>query len=274
MDRYDDIPRRHPLSSQVTEREIECGEIDYFGCSYSEDARRLLQFPVEIGERLKHYTVADGTVVICDNAFEGCDAFRTIELPDTLKVIGELAFDGCERLEEITLPEGLLAIGKNAFTNCERLKSITIPASVRIIGGNPFYRTGIRTVECRSESFVTIDECLIDLSDGTLIAYLGDAADFTLPAEVKIIGEDAFHEVATLRSITIPEGVTAINRFAFVGCASLAEMRFPGTLEHIDESAISFCRKLSATHISPMVSAEVKGQIKRAVSQRDNRGGC
>ena len=274
MDRFDDMPRRHPLSSQVTDREIECGEFDDFGCSYSEDARRLLQFPVEIGERLKHYAVADGTVVICDNAFEGCDAFRSVELPDTLKVIGELAFDGCERLEEISLPDGLLAIGKNAFTNCERLEKITIPASVKIIGGNPFYRTRIRSVESLSESFVTINDCLIDLSDGTLIAYFGSATDFTLPAEVKIVGEDAFHEVSTLRSITIPEGVKAINRFAFVGCAALAEMRFPGSLEHVDESAISFCRKLSATHIASTTSAEVKSQIKTAVSQRDNRGGC
>lgn len=274
MDRYDDMPRRHPLSSQVTDEEVECGEFDDFGCSYSEDGRRLLQFPVEIGERLKHYAVAEGTEVICDNAFEGCDAFRSVELPDTLKVIGELAFDGCERLEGITLPDGLLAIGKNAFTNCERLEKITIPASLKIIGGNPFYRTRIRSVESLSESFVTIDDCLIDLSDGTLIAYFGDAADFTLPVEVKIVGEDAFHEVPTLRSVTIPEGVTTINRFAFVGCAALAEIRFPGSLESVDEGAVSFCRSLSATHISSKASPDVKAQIRKAVSQRDNRGGC
>ncbi len=262
MNQYENPPQRHPLSSQVTDEEIECGEFDDFGCSYSDDGRRLLQFPVEIGERLKHYTIADGTAVICDNAFEGCDAFASIELPDTLKVIGELAFDGCERLVEINLPEGLLAIGKNAFSNCSRLTSVTIPASVKIIGGNPFYRTGIRAVKILSDRFTVIDDALIDLSDGTLIAYFGNAVEYILPAEVTQVGEDAFHEVATLRRVTMPEGIRTVNRFAFVGCPNLEEIHLPASLSDIDESSVSFCRKLSKIQLPVSASVEIKAQVR------------
>lgn len=261
------FPKRHSLSAQVTDEEIECGEFDDFGCSYSDDGHRLMQFPVEIGERLKHYSVAEGTVVVCDSAFEGCDGFHSIELPESLKVIGELAFYGCERLSELSLPEGLLAIGKNAFSNCAKLNSITLPASVKIIGANPFYRSGITEIIIRSEHFAIYSESLTSLSDGTLIAYLGDSADYHTPDGVSIIGEDAFHEVKSLRRLSLSLGVKEIDRFAVVGCSELREISLPSSLEAIHQEAFSFCRNLELITAPASLPADVRQAIRDAAEQ-------
>jgi hypothetical protein len=70
-------------------------------------------------------------------AFSGC-GFKTIVLPNTLKIIDYEAFDNCKSLESITIPSSVTKIGENAFTYCSNLKSINIPASVTEIGSGAF----------------------------------------------------------------------------------------------------------------------------------------
>jgi len=184
-----------------------------------------------------------------------------------LKVIGELAFYGCERLSELVLPEGLLAIGKNAFSNCINLNSIVIPSSVKIIGANPFYRSGITTFEIRSEQFGIVDQSFIDLSNGLLIAYLGNASDYRTPAGITIIGEDAFHEAKSLRRLSLSNEVREIDRFAIVGCSELREIVLPESLEMIDQDAFSFCRNLERIVAPDSLSDDVRRLIHSTARQ-------
>lgn len=262
---------RHPLSSQVTEEEIEDAETDDFGAAYSDDGRRLLRFPEEIGERIKEYTVADGTQVICDNAFEGCDNIRTIHLPTSLKVIGEMAFDGCEHLSHISLPQGLLAIGKSAWANCESLRAVSIPSSVRIIGANPFYRSGIERIEIQSPQFILENGCLIDTADGRLLAVLNGADEFSVPAAVRIIGEDAFHELHEIKRIVVPHGVEAIEKFAIVGCKNLQSIHLPHSLQAIDAGAVSFCLKLEEIVMPPHTPDLLVAQARETAKSTGTR---
>ena len=66
------------------------------------------------------YTIRDNTVTIADFAFEGCN-FKTVNIPNSVKIIGSNAFLYCEKLKSITIPESVENINSNAFDECRGL---------------------------------------------------------------------------------------------------------------------------------------------------------
>ncbi len=53
------------------------------------------------------------------------------------------------------------------------------------------------------------------IEDGVLKKYKGNGVDVTIPDGVTSIGEWAFFECSSLKSISIPDSVTNIESFAF-----------------------------------------------------------
>lgn len=79
------------------------------------------------------------------------------------------------------------------------------------------------------------------LSDGTarITEYTGSAAELSVPGvldghAVTRIGDYAFARCVSLARITIPEGVTALERCAFYSCQSLESLSLPDSLTTID----------------------------------------
>lgn len=63
----------------------------------------------------EHVVVPVGVKRISDNAFEGCETIKKVELPGGVEEIGGYAFHNCKNLEEIVIPVSLLKIGSWAF---------------------------------------------------------------------------------------------------------------------------------------------------------------
>ena len=83
-----------------------------------------------------------------------------------------------------------------------------------------------------------------DLRDGEarLVAYTGTEGDVVVPgmlggAPVTEIGENAFSNADSLRSVTLPDGIRTIAGRAFVHCRSLRAIDLPDGVEEIGAEA-------------------------------------
>ncbi len=203
----------------------------------------------------KSYTIPDeiegmAVTAIGDRAFSDCSNITEIKIPKTVTRIGTDAFARCMELKKINLPEKLEFIGDGAFAGCRSLKSITIPDSVTEIDGNPFigWEDGAQRIKISAKHPVLEIRggALINRQTQTMASYLGKkgADTYTVPDGVKVIGKNAFC-CSELRSVTLPETVTAIGDCCFRECLALTSISLPEGLEQIGDCAFQNCTRLT-----------------------------
>jgi hypothetical protein len=95
------------------------------------------------------------------------------------------------------------------------------------------------------------------LSKGTakVTGYEGNPKSVTIESDingftVNSIGDDAFSECTTLRSVSIPTSVTVIGEMAFCECTSLRSVIIPSSVEEIGESAFMDCTSLNSVTLN------------------------
>ena len=122
-------------------------------------------------------------------------------------MIGVDAFNNCDKFTGITLPESVTSIGINAFRDCDGLTEFIIPDSVTTIGSSAFEY-------CSSLTSVTIPDSVTTIEDYAF-AYCSSLTSITIGDSVTTIGDGAFEGCDSLTSVTIPDSVTTIGEFAF-----------------------------------------------------------
>ena len=197
-----------------------------------------------------------------------------IVIPDSGKMSDSRAFSGWEDLKEIVLPEGLEEIKAEAFSGCTSLERIIIPASCKIIGDNAFANcTSLVSIEVAdgNTAYSSDGGILFDAEKETLVKYpLGiKSKSYKVPDSVKTISEfafldasdltsidlnnvteikeDAFSYCTGLKSITIPDGVTALvtkSDGTFAGCTSLETVKLGKNMKSIGEKTFDGCTSL------------------------------
>ena len=125
-----------------------------------------------------HASVAEGMLMLAENAFHGCVSLHSVSLPTTLQhigwrafclydhqlpphqqpgcragagltsadlsactrltIIGASAFKGCASLVSVTLPESLVSIGASAFEGCRKLSALALPESITAVEQRAF----------------------------------------------------------------------------------------------------------------------------------------
>ena len=128
--------------------------------------------------------------------------------------------------ENITIPNSVREIGSNAFKGCFRFESIKIPKTVEKISCVGFGGCLTKHVEVDADNpkYYSKDGLLIDRETQTLVwAYAGNA----IPDDgsVKTIGTNAFHHREDIKTITIPDVVSAIDSDAFSSCSRLEKVK-------------------------------------------------
>ena len=160
-----------------------------------------------------HYTV-DGNVVLASVPYGNVGASFTV--PDDVTILGQGdVYDGAvpvfsksSPIQSITLPEGLVEIKARAITGVTTLTSINFPSTLKAIRAQALRLTGM-------------DE-------------------LTVPANVEVIGEGAFRDMANLTTVTV-EGNVAFDNNAFRSCPNLTNIYLLG-------DDVTFTSSQFATH--------------------------
>ena len=79
-----------------------------------------------------------------------------------------------------------------------------------------------------------------------VVKYAGRAQAVVVPSAldgypVRAIGDRAFYQYESLRSIVLPNGITSIGDEAFFECSALKEAMLPQSLKHIGDMAFAQC---------------------------------
>lgn len=122
------------------------------------------------------------------------------------------------------------------------------------------YAEGV-CIHCGTDNRESGDYLYKILEDGqtaVIVGYTGSAEVLEIPAEldgyrVITIGQSAFQNCESLTSVTVPEGVTAIEDQAFQGCTNAAEIILPGSLKTIGAKSFFYCAVLPSITIPDAV---------------------
>ena len=87
-----------------------------------------------------------------------------------------------------------------------------------------------------------------------IIKYIGGGGDVMLPGGVTEIGDNAFRDCTSVKSVTLPDSVREICFSAFWNCTHMRSVKLPQSIVHIRDSAFGGCSSLTNMIIPPKVT--------------------
>ncbi len=168
---------------------------------------------------------------ICDNAFYSADQLVNINLEvcTKLETIGEEAF-AFSGIENLVFPASLKNVGEEAFKSCKNLAAVTLSDYIEELGTMFTNCTNIQSINVpETNTFMkTVDGVIFD-SEMKLLQYypVGKTdAEYAIPKGVEEIGLYAFNANGYITKVTIPATVKLVGEDAFYKCEALAEIVF------------------------------------------------
>jgi len=187
----------------------------------------------------------------------------SVTLPKTVTALGEGCFAGCRALEKVTLPSTLSHLPSNAFHGCTALSALSLPPSLTSVGENAFlgasslteYENGVLYVDTwaighrGSPSSISLRDGTRGIADAAFSSLKATLKYLTLPEGLKYIGSSAFEGCTDLTSTVFPETLLRIESNAFLGCRGMRELTLPASLQSIGAAAFSGCTGLSVLSV-------------------------
>ena len=196
------------------------------------------EYAIAYSRNLEEVLMPEGIETIGEDAFAGCQSLKQITLPERLTTIGNYAFNYCTSLQSVNIPANAVSLGNGIFDYCSSLSgTITIPSGVTNLGYSFFYH-------CDNLEGVVLPDGLTSIGSSAF-AYCGRLTEIDIPSTVNSIGEDAF-AYSGLTSVSIPEGVTALNEGTFYRCTDLASAELPDSLTEIWREVFQGCSNLKS----------------------------
>ncbi len=181
---------------------------------------------------LAEVTLTD-TYEVPYGAFSGCTGINSVTLEIT-NYIDEKAFFGCSGLTQVLFARSLTGIGNDAFNGCIALENLVLPASLTYVGNYAFHNCpAAATYESAAFSrdgydYVVLEYGDVGMTDAAyILEYTRTLSDnMVVPERLDIpetvsIGK-AFQYKTGMYTISLPSGITKLDRNAFEGCGYLA----------------------------------------------------
>lgn len=186
------------------------------------------------------FLVEDGMLISCGKNI------TVVKIPFGVKGISSTAFVGCDKLSSIYMPSSVKKIGSFAFEGC-KASEIYFEGSEREwnsvekgYGWN--FRILPPVVHC------TDGDCDISffISNNELVRCAEKVRTVSIPENVTAIGQAAFIDCSLLEKIVLPKNIKKTGIAVFANCASLKEIIFPEGLEIIKEAFFGGCDSLES----------------------------
>ena len=263
---------------------------------------------------LSKINIPNSVKEIEQEAFCGCSGLTDVSFSNNMKTIGRMAFGECASLTAVEIPFSVKSIYSNAFYNCTNLTSVTLSSDLDYLDHSAFLNTPWFAAwnEMQPDGMVywgklawyykgiMPESASIVIKDGTTglmpALFYGKKTlqKITIPASVKLIGQQTFQNCSGLQEIyigdlsawcnitfedqysnpfcscynsaklfvsgtevqdlVIPEGVTAILKYAFA-YFPIDHIQIPSTVTCIGDNSFYFCRKLKSLIIPGNVKA-------------------
>lgn len=175
---------------------------------------------------------------------------------ETIDVEGGVKITGCTgNSPEVIIPETIngktvVSIRDMSF-DVENIEKLYIPAGVvkinDFMGAFYIYSDSFAEIEVAegNTAFYSRDGVLYN-KDNELLCYPRGKTDesFAIPDGTTAIGEYAFNNARSLKSVTIPESVTELKKGAFNNCESLNSANIPKAVTSLPAYAFGGCGRL------------------------------
>ncbi len=139
------------------------------------------------------------------------------------------------QIKSIVINDGITGIGNGAFSNLQYVTDITIADTVTYIGSSSFS-------SCNHLENLVLPKNLISIGDNAFESCFS-LTNITFPDTLKTIGERAFYSTG-LKSVDIPNGITAIEAWTFAFSEKLESVILPESVEKIGTAAFMDCVNL------------------------------
>lgn len=196
---------------------------DENGVLFDKNKTKLIQYPA--GNPTQIYTVPDSVKTIADYSFYQSESLVKAVIPNSVTYIGIRAFTFCSALESADIPDNVTSIGEYAFAYTN-IKTVNIPDSVVSIGEQAFFTYPLEkiTVDSNNAKY-SCDEngILFDKNKTTLIQCPANTSvkTYSIPDGVTTIEIGAFYYCSNLTDIVIPDSVNSVGLVPFTYCFGL-----------------------------------------------------
>ncbi len=146
----------------------------------------------------------------------------SFNIPQSVTTIATKAFYSSSELSTVNIGENVSSIVYDSFTNCSGMTAVN--------------------VDQNNSNYASVEGVLFNKAKTELIKYPENkqAAAYTIPKGVKVLGSCAFDGAKHLNSVIISEGVTDINENCFYFCNNIKTVTLPSTLINIGEDAFNY----------------------------------
>lgn len=221
---------------------------DCTGLDITIPGRFLTKIENPIGSNCKdvRVTIAEGTTVIEEYAFQKRPGIVSVTIPESVTSIGHAAFWQCSGLTDIIIPSSVTEIGDDAFSKCTNLTNVTLPDGLTFIGEGVFNG-------CTKLSEINIPKKITAINNATFSGCVS-LRNMIIPDNIQSIGGRAFYGCSALKSIVLPEGMTLIKKWTFADCSSLVDVTLPSTMTTLEYGAFENCTSLRSVTIPNSVN--------------------